>query len=152
MTWLLWVCFLTCKMGCDNTIVILTLLTIGSRTIGSCDNSMTFLGGFTTYTKTLASTYEVWNPHRSRSSEREVNFLLPVVSVFHAKASGSHSACRRPGPTRQAKSLCWTAWELGDGRAADRETVNENHSREGFPKFVWTRSSERWLYLKPVIW
>lgn len=89
-------------MGCDNTIVILMLLTTGSRTIGSCDNSMTFLGGFTMYTKKLASTMKSGNPHRSRSSKREVHLLLPVVSVFHAKASGSHGACRRPGPTRQA--------------------------------------------------
>lgn len=53
-------------------------------------------------------------------------------------------------PGRQ-KAFAEQPDELGHGRVADRETVNEIHSREGFPKFVWTRSSERWLYLKPVI-
>lgn len=58
------------------------------------------------YTKKLAGTTKPGNSHKSQSSKREVNFLIPVVSVFFAKASGSHSAWKRPEPTRQAISLC----------------------------------------------
>lgn len=98
---------------------------------------MTFLGGFTMYTKKLAGTTKPGNSHKSWSSKREVNFLISVVTAFYAKASGSHSVWKRPGPTRQAISLCWTArwiriWVCGRPRNAWMKTTTMKAFQSSF--------------------
>lgn len=112
---------------------------------------MTFLGGLTMYAKTKsAGTMKPGNSRKSRNSKGEVSFLTPVVTVFFTKASGSQRAWNGPEPTRQARSLYWTArwikiWVHGSRPGTQWMKTTTVKAKVRFDRVF----SEPWLCLEP---